>query len=153
MFLFTLFYGPIHNVITTNYYMNIITLISRKICERYRISHGLWCDTIFIQRVVYFLSPSLGKGIKNTSWIKIISQNMGDSFYHIFTTPYLFFLTSFFGRRSVGIHNVISKNYHRVLSHWYQGKYRWLSITRTSISRSSWSLEVKSWSRFFSLYN
>jgi hypothetical protein len=37
---------------------------------------------------------------------------MGDSFYHIFTTPYLFLLTLFFGRRGVGIHNVITKIYH-----------------------------------------
>jgi hypothetical protein len=37
---------------------------------------------------------------------------MGDSFYHIFTTPYLFLMTLFFGRRGVGIHNVITKNYH-----------------------------------------
>jgi hypothetical protein len=37
---------------------------------------------------------------------------MGDSFYHIFTTPYLFLLTLFYGRRGVGIHNVITKIYH-----------------------------------------
>jgi hypothetical protein len=37
---------------------------------------------------------------------------MGDSFYHIFTTPYLFFLTLFFKWRGVGIHDVITKNYH-----------------------------------------
>jgi hypothetical protein len=37
---------------------------------------------------------------------------MGDSFYHIFTTPYLFLLTLFIGRRGVGIHNVITKIYH-----------------------------------------
>jgi hypothetical protein len=37
---------------------------------------------------------------------------MGDSFYHIFTTPYLFLLTLFFGRHGVGIHNVITKVYH-----------------------------------------
>jgi hypothetical protein len=37
---------------------------------------------------------------------------MGYSFYHIFTTPYLFLSTLFFGRRGVGIHNVITKNYH-----------------------------------------
>jgi hypothetical protein len=37
---------------------------------------------------------------------------MGDSFYHIFTTAYLFLLTLFFGRRGVGIHNVITKIYH-----------------------------------------
>jgi hypothetical protein len=42
----------------------------------------------------------------------ITSQSMGDSFYHIYTTPYLFLLTSFFGQRDVGMHNVISKNYH-----------------------------------------
>jgi hypothetical protein len=40
----------------------------------------------------------------------ITSQNMGDSFYHIFTTPYL--LTLFFEGRGIGIRNVISKNYH-----------------------------------------
>jgi hypothetical protein len=41
----------------------------------YRISHGLWFDMIFIQRVLYFLSPSLG-------------ETMGDSFYHILYTNY-----------------------------------------------------------------
>jgi hypothetical protein len=44
---------------------------------------------------------------------------MGDSFYHIFITPYLFLLTSFFEARGVGIHNAISKN----ISHSYQRKY------------------------------
>jgi hypothetical protein len=39
------------------------------------------------------------------------SQNMGNSFYHISTIPYLFLLTLFFRGRGVGIHNVISKNY------------------------------------------
>jgi hypothetical protein len=37
---------------------------------------------------------------------------MGDSFYHIITTLYLFFLTLFFTWRGVGIHDVIRKNYH-----------------------------------------
>ena len=37
---------------------------------------------------------------------------MGDSFYHIFTTPYLFFLTLIFKWRGVGIHEVITKIYH-----------------------------------------
>jgi hypothetical protein len=37
---------------------------------------------------------------------------MGDSFYHIFTTPYLFFLTLFLKWRCVGIHDVITKIYH-----------------------------------------
>jgi hypothetical protein len=37
---------------------------------------------------------------------------MEDSFYLIFTTPYLFFLTLFFIWCGVGIHNVISKYYH-----------------------------------------
>jgi hypothetical protein len=37
---------------------------------------------------------------------------MAYSFYHIFTTPYLFLLTLFFGLRGVGIHNVITKIYH-----------------------------------------
>jgi hypothetical protein len=37
---------------------------------------------------------------------------MGYSFYHIFTTLYLFLLTLFFWRRGVGIHNVITKIYH-----------------------------------------
>jgi hypothetical protein len=37
---------------------------------------------------------------------------MGDSFSHIFTTPYLFLLTLSFGGRGVGVNNVISKNYH-----------------------------------------
>jgi hypothetical protein len=37
---------------------------------------------------------------------------MGDSFYHIFTIPYLFLLTLFFGNRGVGIHDVITKKYH-----------------------------------------
>jgi hypothetical protein len=34
--------------------------------DTYRISHGLRCDMIFIQRVLCFLSPSLGEGIENT---------------------------------------------------------------------------------------
>jgi hypothetical protein len=42
----------------------------------------------------------------------ITSQTMGVSFYHIYTTPYLFLLTFFFGRRGVKIHDVITKNYH-----------------------------------------
>jgi hypothetical protein len=37
---------------------------------------------------------------------------MGDSFYHIFTTNIPILYTLFFGLRGVGIHNVISKNYH-----------------------------------------
>jgi hypothetical protein len=74
----------------------------------YRISHGLWCDMIFIQRVVWFLSSSLGELDEN----HITSQNMGDSFYHIFTTNILILYTLFFGLCGVGIHNVISKNYH-----------------------------------------
>jgi hypothetical protein len=47
---------------------------------------------------------------------------MGDSFYHIFTTPYLFLLTLFFGRHGVGIHNVISKNYHMSVITWISRK-------------------------------
>jgi hypothetical protein len=34
------------------------------------VNIGLWCALIFIQRVVWFLSPSLGE-----SWIKIISHH------------------------------------------------------------------------------
>jgi hypothetical protein len=34
----------------------------------------------------------------------IKSQNMGGSFYPIFTTPYLFLLTLFFEECGVGIH-------------------------------------------------
>jgi hypothetical protein len=39
---------------------------------------------------------------------------MGDSFYHIFTTQYmyLFLFTLINEGCGVGIHNVISKNYH-----------------------------------------
>jgi hypothetical protein len=37
----------------------------------------------------------------------ITSQNMGDSFYHIFTTKIPILYTLFFGLRGVGIHNVI----------------------------------------------
>ena len=36
--------------------------------------------------------------------------------------------------------------------HFHLITYRWLSMARTSISRSSWSLEVWSRPRFFSLY-
>jgi hypothetical protein len=36
----------------------------------------------------------------------ITSQNIGDSFYHIFTTPYLFLFTLFFGRLGVGINTL-----------------------------------------------
>jgi hypothetical protein len=65
---------------------------------------------------VCFLSLSLGEGIENThielDKNHITSQNMGDSFYHIFTTPYLFLLPLFFEGLGVGIHTVISKNYH-----------------------------------------
>jgi hypothetical protein len=42
----------------------------------------------------------------------ITSQNMGDSFYHIFTTNIPILYTLFFGLRGLGIQNVISKNYH-----------------------------------------
>jgi hypothetical protein len=66
---------------------------------------------IFIQRVVHFLSPSLGEGIEITHKLDknhITSQNMGDSFYHIFTTN-MPILNIFFGLCGVGIHNVISK--------------------------------------------
>jgi hypothetical protein len=42
----------------------------------------------------------------------ITSQNMGDSFYHIFTTNILISHTLFLWLHGVGIHNVISKNYH-----------------------------------------
>jgi hypothetical protein len=42
----------------------------------------------------------------------ITSQDMGDSFYHIFTTNIPILYTLFFGIRGVRIHNVISKNYH-----------------------------------------
>jgi hypothetical protein len=37
---------------------------------------------------------------------------MGDSFYHIFTTNIPILYTLFFELLGVGIHNVISKNYH-----------------------------------------
>jgi hypothetical protein len=37
---------------------------------------------------------------------------MGDSFYHIFTTPYLFFLI-ICSLDMIGIHSVIAKNYHK----------------------------------------
>jgi hypothetical protein len=47
---------------------------------------------IVIQRVVWFLSPSLGELDKN----HIKSQNMGDSFYHIFTTNIPILYTLFF---------------------------------------------------------
>jgi hypothetical protein len=64
--------------------------------------------------VIWFLSNKLcvfyPRALKTHN--HITSQNMGDSFYHIFITPYLFLLTLFFGRRGVGIHNVITKNYH-----------------------------------------
>jgi hypothetical protein len=39
----------------------------------------------------------------------ITSQNMGDSFYHIFTTIKRILYPLIFGLRGVGIHNVISK--------------------------------------------
>jgi hypothetical protein len=67
------------------------------------------CDVmIFLSNELCFLSQSLGELDKN----HITSQTKGDSFYHIFTSPYLFLLTLFFEGRGVGIHNVISKNYH-----------------------------------------
>jgi hypothetical protein len=68
------------------------------------------CDMIFIQRVVCFLSPSLADGIENTtSWIKTISHHKP---WEILFIKYLFLLTLSFGGHGVGIHNVISKNYH-----------------------------------------
>jgi hypothetical protein len=68
---------------------------------------------IFIQQIVCFLSPSLGEGIEITQRDKnhITSQNMGDSFYHIFTPNIHILNTLFFGLRGVGIHNVVSKSY------------------------------------------
>jgi hypothetical protein len=50
---------------------------------------------------------------------RITLQNIGDSFYHIFTTPYLFLLTLFFRGCGIGIYNVISKNYHMSECQWY----------------------------------
>jgi hypothetical protein len=41
----------------------------------------------------------------------ITSQSTGDSFYHIFTTPYLLFVYFTLRMYGVGIHNEISKNY------------------------------------------
>jgi hypothetical protein len=69
------------------------------------IGSPMFCD------VIWFLSDELfvfHRKHKN----HITSQSMGDSFYHIFTTPYLFLLTLFFGGHGIGIHNLISKNYH-----------------------------------------
>jgi hypothetical protein len=59
------------------------------------------CDVIrFLSIKLFFPSLSLGELDKN----HITSQNMGYSFYHIFTTHTFFSL--FFGRRGVGIKNV-----------------------------------------------
>jgi hypothetical protein len=71
----------------------------------------------FIQLVVCFLSPRLLDKNHITSQtmgdpIYPRAQTMGDSFYHMFTTPYLYLLTLFVEGLGVGIQNVISKNYH-----------------------------------------
>jgi hypothetical protein len=54
---------------------------------------------------------------------------MEDSFYHI----YLYLLTLFFGGRGVGIHNVISKNYHMsditLISRKIYDKYKYQSLS------------------------
>ena len=90
----------------------ILTKGKRK--QIYRISHGLWCDMIFIQRVVCFLSPSLGEGIENTtSWIKIISHHKTWEILFITYLPPTYLFCIFYSFDLVaGIHNVISKNYH-----------------------------------------
>jgi hypothetical protein len=62
------------------------------------------------------------------------SWALGDSFYHIFTTNISILYTLFFGLRGVGIHNVISKNYHMsditLISRKICDKYRCLMTTQ-----------------------
>jgi hypothetical protein len=75
----------------------------------YRISHSLWCDTIFIQLVVCCLSPSLGKGIENTQGAAEKSHHYikhGRFFLSHMYHQQLFLLTLFFEGYGVGIHNI-----------------------------------------------
>jgi hypothetical protein len=65
--------------------------------NKYRISHGLWLDMIFIQRVVFSIpEPWRGDRKHTTSWDKnhIQPQNTGYSFYNIYTctNAYVFHL-------------------------------------------------------------
>ena len=51
-----------------------------------RISHGLWLDMSFVQRVVCFLSRALARGRKTYNEFDknhIQPQTMGDSFYRM----------------------------------------------------------------------
>ena len=61
--------------------------------DKYRTSHGLGLDMIFIQKVVCFLSPGIGEGIENThtpSWIKTMSiPKPWEIFLSHVTTPFL----------------------------------------------------------------
>jgi hypothetical protein len=97
--------------------------------DLYRISHGLWCDMIFIQFVVCFLSPSLIQLVvcflipepwrgdrKHTKSYHI--TNHGRFFLSHIYHPMPVLLPLFFEGRGVGIHNVISKIITWVILHW-----------------------------------
>ena len=98
------------------------------------------CDVICFlsNELCVFYPRALARGQKTHNELDknhITSQTMGDSFYHIFTTPYLFFLTLFFKWRGVGIHDVITKIYHMSVITLISGKicdkYRYLTTDTT----------------------
>ena len=92
----------------------------KTISNIYRISHELWFDMIYIQRVVGFLSPSLGEGIENT-------QRVGYKSYQTTThgrfflshvnppSPHLCFLSTLHSVAMSLVRNVTSTHKERVL--------------------------------------
>jgi hypothetical protein len=82
--------------------------------EKIYIGSPMVCDVIWFlsNELRDFYPRAFAKSHNELDKNHITSQNMGDSFYHIFTTNIPILYTLFFGLRGVGIHNVISKIYH-----------------------------------------
>ena len=83
----TIFLRGFLNIVLQFYYYDI-----------YRISHRLRLDTIFIQRVGCFLSPSLGEGIGTNNELNenhILPKTIWDSFCNTYLTVVLLLLFYF----------------------------------------------------------
>jgi hypothetical protein len=75
------------------------------------------CDVIWFlsNELCVFYPRALARGYKTHNELDknhITSQNMGDSFYHIFAAPYLFLLTLFFRNTQCDNKNLSHECYH-----------------------------------------
>jgi hypothetical protein len=71
-------------------------VLSMNLLNIYRISHVFLYDFYPTSYAFSIPKPWQGDSKHEVDQNHITSQNMGDSFYHIFANPYLFLFTLFF---------------------------------------------------------